>query len=107
MEDSFLIRHQGEVIRCDRFNTMANTYLGELAIYNHVYIDMDVEDPDADAIYVFKGSQSYYDLIKKITELKFMALINQPSVPEYIQQIYIDAQLTDLNKAKGVPPEWT
>ncbi len=105
-EPFFTIKNDGEKVRCDRYNTMANTYLGELSCFNHIYVDTDINDPDANALYIFKGNEGYDKIIKFIIEHKFMALINQFEVEDIVRETWGKTQIKELRTFNEVPKEW-
>ena len=103
----FTFQHGGETIYCDRYNTLVNTYIGKLSVFNHVYIDLDINDPEANCMRIFKGSEGYNPIIDFIAKNKFMALINQCEVEEQVVDSYVGLHTVDLSTTKGIPRDWT
>lgn len=110
MEDDeayFAFDHNGDRIEADRYNTLTYTYLGELACFNHVDVDLDPDDPHGEMLRIFRGTPNYNEMIAFIIKYKFMALINLVDVADDVVQSWHDFWCADLDREKGVPKGWS
>lgn len=95
-----------------RWNTSVFTHIGELAMYDHVYLQTeDATDEDSEphdiGIYIFRHSSSFAELGKFARKHKFPMHLNKTEVAECDKaafELVIQEETQELDA--GIPKDW-
>ena len=107
-EDAYYeARINGELTECNRYNTTAYTFLGELAVHDHVFIEKgQIDESTLEGAYVFKDNELFKKLAAFILEHHFPMILNQTEVPELDLMVWEEYFLSDLRDSESFPQEW-
>jgi hypothetical protein len=93
-----------------RDNTTLFTFLGQLAMYNHVFTTFDKaeEDEEQKGMYVYKAilPDQYARLEEFIVDNEFPQILNMPRVSEMDAETLHNALAKDLSTADTFPEDW-
>jgi len=88
-----------------RENSALFTFMGKLALYDHIYY-CDVQEQEVnESFYVFSFAKGFKKLAKYMMENSFSAHLNMTEVGSGDVEAYLQASLADLRKADHVP-DW-
>jgi len=110
-EPHFTIVMGGEKFEATRHNSTLWTFLGRLAMFNHILIDSDPEDPKAQC-YVIRGREKNFGkLMATMLVCEYPAHLNMQELPDYIVnnvENWDDTKPFKPDKAAPPiePPEW-
>lgn len=108
MDDSLELNVMGESFRANRFNTTLFTFFGELALYNHVFLEMSQQDEETvTGAYVFCDNNVYEALARHIVSNDFPMVLNRTDVPACDQDAWARSHIDDLSGSDSFPEEWT
>lgn len=108
-QDAKMILEFGdEQVEANRENTMAYTFYGHLALFNHVFVvtERDEETQRARGRYIFKTTAGFEKIFRFCIENRFPAQINFPNVPECDVEAYENAVCKDIRELESFPDEW-
>lgn len=94
----------GERIIATRHNTAMFTFLGDLAIYDHVFV-LTNEETNSGA-YLFKNQEIWQDLAGFCIEHQYPMHLNMEEVAECDQKAFEATMFTDVRSADSFPAEW-
>lgn len=105
-EPSFGLTYNGEKLACTRENTTLYTFMGHLALYNHVFTVLP-NNPETDApqgLYVFQQvlPENYEKIEEFMVSHNYPQIINMHQVPEIDQESLHKI----LNKDIDTTPDW-
>ena len=89
-----------------REDTALFTFLGKLAVYNHIYHCSVVEGEVDTSFYIFSFTMGYKDLVKYMKENKYPQHINMTEVGSCDIDAYLRASLKDLSRADEITKKW-
>ncbi len=107
-EDPYLeARIDGELVVFSRFNSCVYTFFGELAVYNHIFVEIaDLGDNAIEAYYIFKDNPMYQKIGKFMLENRFPMFLNQVEVPVVDLEAWNSHFIIDLEESEIVPEDW-
>lgn len=110
-DDVLPITCNGEPFNVDRFNTTLYTFIGELGMYNHVFIrTSDEESEDTSGGFAFQcappDNPVFQQLASFVLEHNFPMVLNMTRVPPCDRDAFMEASLTDLGGTDFIPDEW-
>lgn len=92
----------GEMVRMTRSNSSIYTFMGRLAVYDHVYYAGETEEDRS--FYVFSFVGGYRELLKHMKKNKYPAHTNMTEVSRSDIEAYERAALADLGDT--IPDDW-
>lgn len=107
MEDDARLKltMNGQEIECNRENTAMFTFLGNLAIYDHIFVLMDEENNSG--AYLFKeNQQQWQEMAGFIIEYQFPMHLNMTEVAECDRNAFDATMFHDLAGMPSFPQEW-
>lgn len=94
----------GEVFLAKRDTATLFTFMGALAVYNHVFC-YELKDEEVEqSFYIFSHVDGYDRLVNYMLEESYPAVLNQLSVSPSDQEAYIRSSMRDLGD--GLPADW-
>ena len=105
-EPKMSLQIAGEQVEARRENTTLYTFLGQLAIYNHVFV-VTKEDSERPGFYVFKDNNVFDEMADYMLKNQYPAHINLLSVAECDKNAYdnhIKSMCADIGDS--VPEDW-
>lgn len=96
----------GRIYELDRTNTSLYRFMGNLAIYNHVFYAQIEENEVQDSFYMFNTTPAYPQLEKYMVENDFTVRNNLTEVSSADQEAYIRSAIQDLGAADTIPDDW-
>lgn len=105
-EPALNIKLDGQEFEINRRNTMLYTFIGELAIYDHIFITTCEEEGRQTGTYIFKPNKGYMDLATFMMEKAFPAQLNMPRVADCDVQAFENHYLRDVRGLESFPEEW-
>ena len=96
----------GETFEAKRETASLYTFMGALAIYNHIYCYEVKENEVEQAFYIFDFVGGYKELQEYMRENEYPMHLNMPQISKSDTDAYERAVLADLNKTDGVPEGW-
>lgn len=97
----------GETFEAKRDTASLYTFMGALAIYNHVYC-YDVRDEEVQqSFYIFNFIDGYDQLAQYMQENNYTQHLNLPQISRSDQEAYERAALHDLHRMDSFPEDWT
>jgi hypothetical protein len=109
MSAEYNLRINGESYQANRKNTTLFTFIGEQAIYDHVFCVLG-EVPESPneyrGCYIFKEAQAplYTTLGKFIVENNFPQILNRDEAPQCDVSAWEARMYKDLGR--GIPEDW-
>ena len=100
---------EGHQVEVGRDEATRFTFLGELAIYNHVFLhkpNILGDDSGVNGLYIFKLAPTYKRIDTFMFDNDFPAVINQTEVPECDQQAFDTAIKQEFTNFNEVPDDW-
>lgn len=88
----------------NRLNTTLHTFLGRLAVYNHVFYTDIHEEEVQESFYIFNFEPSYPQIEEYMRENDFTQVLNQTEVSSGDIRAYIRASTRDLGDT--IPENW-
>ena len=98
----------GETFEARRDTATLYSFLGSLAIFNHIYCHEMSEDGNevAQSFYIFSHVDGYDRLARYMVENNYPMILNQTEVSKTDQEAYIRSATSDLNRLSHIPDEW-
>lgn len=96
----------GEDFHMTRENTSLFTFLGEAAIYNHIFFEHKREQRKLIGTYLFAANPAYVQLKEFIEEHSYPQHINMLEAAQCDVDAWNSHYLNDLNDISSVPEEW-
>ena len=97
----------GETFEAKRDTASLYTFMGALAIYNHVYC-YDVKDNEVQqSFYIFNFVNGYNELAEYMRENEYTQHLNLPEISRSDKEAYERAALHDLHSMESFPEDWT
>lgn len=99
------IQFDGEEFIATRENTVLYTFLGDLAMYDHVYLVVDEENSTAS--YVFSTNPGYAPMKAYMEENQYCMHLNLPRVCDMDRKVFdrmIENSVSDIDN--GIPEDW-
>lgn len=97
----------GEVFEARRDTASLYTFMGKLALYNHIFC-YDVQDNEVQqSFYIFDFVGGYGELARYMSENEYPMHLNLPEISKSDVEAYERAVLRDLAVTDGVPEDWT
>ena len=96
-------------IEARRDNTTLFTFLGKLALYDHVFIHTgDTEDDVAKGMYIFNQNEVYDQMSEYMWENDYPMHINLPEVAQCDLDAFDNMVHKDVEQdlESGIPEEW-
>lgn len=87
-----------------RDNTTLHTFLGKLAVFNHLFYSDEHNQEVREAFYLFSDIEVFPQLEEYVRENDYPAVINQTEVSSVDQDAYIRQATRDFGD--HVPEEW-
>lgn len=88
----------------NRLNTTLHTFLGRLAVFNHVYYHDIHEEEVQESFYIFQDQPGYPEIAQYMVDNGFTMVLNQSEVSVTDQEAYMRAAMRDLGDT--LPEEW-
>ena len=96
----------GETFEARRDTASLYTFMGKLAIYNHVYC-YDVRDNEVQqSFYIFNFVDGYRELAEYMQENDYTQHLNLTEISRSDTEAYERAALHDLHTSDTFPEEW-
>lgn len=96
----------GETFEARRDTATLWTFLGRLAIYNHIHCHETDDKEVKQSFYIFNHVNGYDTLAKYMVENQYPMILNQTEVSKTDQEAYIRSATADLNRLSHIPDEW-
>ena len=107
MPDKALELHiNGQEFLATRENTTMFTFLGELAIYDHIFIERGMEESTPVGAYLFKNQNVWKDLAMFIMENQYPMHLNLTEVAECDRDAFDHTMFPDIRNMDSFPQEW-
>lgn len=95
----------GQEFDCTRDNTSMFTFIGHLAIYDHIFVLTD-EETNSGA-YLFKENQkAWQDMASFIIEYQFPMHLNMTEVAQCNIDAFEHTMFADVRSANTFPEDW-
>jgi hypothetical protein len=104
-EASFQLKINGQEFTATRKNATVFTFLGDLACYDHIFLNLTDEIDDANIGYIWCSSPNYEKLANFMDENKFPMHLNMPEVHEMDVRHFETEHYGDIRSSDFVP-EW-
>ena len=106
MEDEPCLRinMNGEAMECRRNNTSLFTFLGELAIYDHIFVVYNEEENYG--AYLFKNQEVWSEMAGFLFEHMYPMHLNLPEVAQCDRDAFDATMFTDLRSQDTFPADW-
>ena len=103
---SVLVGENNFVVR--RSNASLFTFMGEAAIYDHVFLDISElsENGENQGTYVFRQSDSFSSLAKFLVKNDFPLHANMQAVSDTDRNVWEKYYLSDVRGTDSFPEEW-
>lgn len=88
----------------NRLNTTLHTYLGRLAIYNHVFYADIHEEEVQESFYIFNFQDAYEPIATYMVENDYTLVLNQTEISSNDQEAYIRSATRGVGDT--IPEEW-
>ena len=96
----------GETFEVKRDTASLYTFMGALAIYNHVYC-YDVKDQEVQqSFYIFNFVKGYNELAEYMQQNEYTQHLNLPEISRSDKEAYERAALHDLYTTDSFPGGW-
>lgn len=95
-----------EPFEATRHNTTIFTYFGQLAMYNHVFVQTRAEEQSMIGAYVFCDHPAFQYITSHAMEYDWPMVLNRNEVPECDMTAWDNAHLGDLRGTDSFPDEW-
>jgi hypothetical protein len=109
-EDVLPVHLNGEPFNVDRWNTSLFTFIGELAEYNHVFIQTGDIEGGATGSFIFENSppenETFQHIGEFVMEYEFPMHLNMNRVPDCDKDAYNAARLKEAENIEDYVPEW-
>lgn len=103
-EPALELTMNGEKIIANRHNTAMFTFLGELAVYDHIFVLTD-EETNSGA-YLFKNQDVWKELAGFLIEHEFPMHLNMDEVAECDRNAFDATMYGDIRSNKSFPQGW-
>ena len=103
-EPKLEITVEGEKFYATRQNASVFTFLGDMAVYDHVFIVVD--EARGEAGYLFKNSPVYDEMVAFMINHAFPAHLNLEEPAECDLQAFDQTMYSDIRTADSFPEEW-
>lgn len=90
-----------------RWNTSQFTFLGELAVYNHVFIVTEETEDEASGWYMFNTADAYEEVVDFIKEHDLPQHLNLTQTSEMDMSAWYTHYMGASLIADSFPEEWT
>ena len=90
-----------------RWNTSQFTFLGDLAVYNHVFIITHETDEEASGWYMFNTADAYEEVIDFIRENELPQHLNLTECSEMDLTAWFSHYMGDALTGESFPEEWS
>lgn len=99
---------EGKVFLFDKSQAYLFVYSGELACYNHVYLELPDEDGEPPtALYVWRDDEQFQRCAAHIIEHEFPAYVGLSELDEQTNMVFRwHMGLEELDAATSFPAEW-
>lgn len=101
------IKLDDEEVYLHRWNTSHFTFLGDLALYDHVFIITEETDESQSGYYLFSTADEYEEITDFIKDQELPQHLNLTEVTEMDLQAWYYHYLGDTLLDKSFPEEWT
>lgn len=105
IDPHFTVQIGGEQIDARRNNASLWTFLGRLATYNHILIDADPEDMEAQVYVIRAREKQFGKLMGTMLVCEYPCHLNLPELPDYVTN-NIDAWDEPSPFKPPQQPEW-
>lgn len=98
------ITMNGEKILAHRGNTSLFTFLGELAVYDHIFILVDEESNSGG--YLFKNQEIWHEMAGYLFENLYPMHLNLDEVADCDRNAFDHTMYTDIRSTDTFPETW-
>lgn len=88
----------------NRLNTTLFTFMGRLAVYNHIFYHDIHEEENPENFYIFSYQQGYPEIVRYMAENDFTMVLNQTEVSVTDQEAYMRSVTRGMGDT--IPEEW-
>lgn len=102
------IRLNGELFTPDGKNMALYHYSGELACFNHIFLEQSRNDELQQAYggFVWSDDPGFRQLHEFIVEYEYPLHLNQKEVKPSDEAAWAEKHIHDLNEWQALPPDW-
>lgn len=105
--DAFIpLDMNGERFHAHRGNTTLFTFFGEVAMFNHVFLQTGETEETAEGAYIFCDHPAYGPIAQFASEQDFPMVLNRLEVPQCDQDAWDNSHLGDIRGQDSFPDEW-
>ena len=98
------ITMNGEKLLAHRGNTSLFTFIGELAVYDHIFIMTDEENNSGG--YLFKNQEIWHDMAGFLFENLYPMHLNLDEVADCDRNAFEHTMYTDIRSTDTFPETW-
>lgn len=104
-EPTIRLTMNGMEVDCTRENTSMFTFLGNLAMYDHIFVCLDEENNSG--AYLFKeNQQAWQEMAGYLIEYQFPMHLNMTEVAECDMNAFDRTMFDDLRHTDTFPEDW-
>lgn len=96
----------GEKIIATPENTTLFAFIGELAVYDHVFIELGMEDSTPNGAYLFKNQDVWHDLVDFMVTNEYPQHVCLREVAECDVNAFDHTMYPDVRHMASFPQEW-
>lgn len=100
------ITMNGEKFKATPENTTLFQFVGELAVYDHVFIETGMEDSTPTGAYLFKNQEVWHDLVDFMVTNEFPQHVCLREVAECDRDAFNHTFYQDVRNLASFPEEW-
>lgn len=103
-EPEFPLRIEGEKFAATRENTILFTFMGFNACYDHIFVVMNEDPPEA--AYIWCSSPDYEEIANFMDDNDYTMHLNLPEAFGQDITVFERHHYSDVRRRKGYPKEW-
>lgn len=108
MEDdpTLKLNIEGKPFESNRTNTTIFTFVGQLAMFNHVFVQTGEDENNMVGAYVFCDNPAFQPITEHASTNSWPMILNRNEVPECDVNVWERSHLEDIRSFESYPEDW-